>query len=288
MKKYSLEFVRKAFDAENYTLISNTAYINGRQKFNYICPKGHRHSISFGKWLEGRRCPYCDGQGKPTIDFIKDEFANEYFILLTKKYINSKQKLEFICPNNHRYRISWHDWNTRGHRCPYCSGKYLSKYKIINKFKKYGYEVLKINDINKNDYDIKIIYRCPYGHINERKWAGIGVINCPTCAYIKKSGAGHPNWKGGISCEPYCDVWADKEYKESIKERDNYQCQNPYCWETSNKLTIHHIDYDKKNCAPSNLITLCNSCNVRANFNREHYKKFYNNIMNEKYIMKSM
>jgi len=31
------------------------------------------------------------------------------------------------------------------------------------------------------------------------------------------SGAGSPHWKGGISCVPYCDAWADKEYKESIK-----------------------------------------------------------------------
>ena len=101
---------------------------------------------------------------------------------------------------------------------------------------------------------------------------------CPTCAYIKKSGPGHPNWKGGISCEPYCDAWADKEYKEDIKARDDYKCQNPDCWRTSNKLILHHVDYNKKNCSPTNLITLCASCNSRANFNREYWIKFYINI----------
>ena len=100
MRKYTIEYINKCFKREGYKLLSDV-YLGCKQKLDYICPKGHRHSISFGKWLEGRRCPYCDGQGKPTIDFIKDEFANEYFILLTKKYINSKQKLEFICPNNH-------------------------------------------------------------------------------------------------------------------------------------------------------------------------------------------
>ena len=31
------------------------------------------------------------------------------------------------------------------------------------------------------------------------------------------SGKNHPQWKGGISCKPYCDAWADKEYKEDRK-----------------------------------------------------------------------
>ena len=38
-----------------------------------------------------------------------------------------------------------------------------------------------------------------------------------------KIGENNPNWKGGISCEPYCDVWLDKHFKESIKERDGYK-----------------------------------------------------------------
>jgi len=92
-------------------------------------------------------------------------------------------------------------------------------------------------------------------------------------------GENSPGWKGGISCNPYCDAWADKEYKESIKERDNYTCQNPDCKNNSNILCVHHIDYDKKNCAPKNLITLCNSCNSRANFNRGYWQKLYFNVI---------
>jgi len=29
----------------------------------------------------------------------------------------------------------------------------------------------------------------------------------------KTTGELHWNWKGGISCEPYCEIWMDKEYK---------------------------------------------------------------------------
>jgi len=100
----------------------------------------------------------------------------------------------------------------------------------------------------------------------------------------------NPNWKGGISCEPYCDVWLDEEYKQSIRDRDNNTCQNPDCWHNCDDkpLHIHHIDYIKKNCVPRNLITLCNSCNTRANFNREEWTMFYQEIIERKYKLRKV
>jgi len=96
-------------------------------------------------------------------------------------------------------------------------------------------------------------------------------------------------WKGGIAADPYCDVWLDWEYKQSIKDRDNNKCQNPDCWGKCNHLPLHlhHINNDKKDCRPKNIITLCNSCNGRARgskeFSREWWVKFYQNIMTKKY-----
>ena len=89
----------------------------------------------------------------------------------------------------------------------------------------------------------------------------------------------NPNWKGGISKEPYCQNWT-KELKKFIKQRDGYKCMNPCCKaKNPNDLTVHHIDYNKKNCDTSNLITICRSCNARANFNREKHMVFYQKIM---------
>lgn len=98
---------------------------------------------------------------------------------------------------------------------------------------------------------------------------------------IKVTGPNAPNWKGGIAAEPYCDAWLDKEFKQSILERDNFVCQNPDCWKTAKErpLVIHHIDYNKKNCSPKNLITLCASCNTRANFNRWYWRITYEEMM---------
>ena len=34
-------------------------------------------------------------------------------------------------------------------------------------------------------------------------------------------GSLNPAWKGGKSFEPYCHIWTDQEYKQSIRDRDN-------------------------------------------------------------------
>jgi len=97
------------------------------------------------------------------------------------------------------------------------------------------------------------------------------------------TGENNPNWKGGIAHDSYCPVWLDKEYKETIKERDGYQCLNPDCGKNSDRLFLHHIDYNKKNCHPFNLITVCASCNSKANFNRDWHTAWYQAIILNRY-----
>ena len=96
---------------------------------------------------------------------------------------------------------------------------------------------------------------------------------------IANTGEKHWNWLGGKSNEGYCCEFWNREYRSHIKERDDYKCQNPLCWGTSNRMCIHHIDYDKKDCRPMNLILVCTSCNARANQNREFWQKHYEDIM---------
>lgn len=114
----------------------------------------------------------------------------------------------------------------------------------------------------------------------EREEKSIQTSGCNNPMYGRK-GKLSPAWRGGVSGEPYCDVWRDKDYKDFIKERDNNECQNPDCWKRCRHLplNIHHIDYNKKNCQPTNLITLCVSCNVRANTNKDGWQKIYQEII---------
>lgn len=90
-------------------------------------------------------------------------------------------------------------------------------------------------------------------------------------------GEKHPNWKGGISVHKYCPEF-DNQLKELIRFRDGYKCQKCGCpeIEEDSKLSVHHIDYDKKNCNPDNLISLCRRCNVKVNSNRSKWTKYFN------------
>ena len=77
-------------------------------------------------------------------------------------------------------------------------------------------------------------------------------------------------WKGGISFEPYSVDWT-KTLKRSIRERDHYFCQ--ICWDYG--AEVHHIDYDKKNCNPTNLVTLCKCCHTKTNHDRKKWQRIF-------------
>ncbi|MBA7542641.1 hypothetical protein ES705_34965 [subsurface metagenome] len=88
------------------------------------------------------------------------------------------------------------------------------------------------------------------------------------------SGEKNPMWQGGISFEPYSIDWTET-LRQSIRERDHYICQ--LCSNYGN--TVHHIDYDKKNCNSTNLVTLCDGCNKKVNANRNYWTKFFREII---------
>ena len=85
------------------------------------------------------------------------------------------------------------------------------------------------------------------------------------------SGENNPFWQGGASFEPYTKEF-NRKLKKQIKERDNYTCQE--CGKQlkgKNQLDVHHIDYNKKNSKPLNLITLCKSCHTKTKFIRSDW-----------------
>jgi hypothetical protein len=100
----------------------------------------------------------------------------------------------------------------------------------------------------------------------------------PSQATREKMGTAHRGakchlWKGGISFEPYSLEW-NAALKRQIRRRDNFTCQ--MCWEHEKEraFDVHHIDYNKKNCTPSNLVTLCHRCHTRTNSNRQYWQNF--------------
>ena len=92
----------------------------------------------------------------------------------------------------------------------------------------------------------------------------------------------HGNWKNGVSLLPYGKEFTER-LKKTIRERDGRVCQR--CGKTEEeeirdrqqRLCVNHIDFDKSNCAPENLNTLCNVCNIKigAKGKRAYWTKFF-------------
>lgn len=88
-------------------------------------------------------------------------------------------------------------------------------------------------------------------------------------------GVANHAWKGGSSFAPYSVDWTE-QLRRSIRQRDKYTCQADWC-RREPAVDVHHIDYDKQNCDPANLITLCHSCHIKTNHNREAWFNYFLN-----------
>jgi len=80
-------------------------------------------------------------------------------------------------------------------------------------------------------------------------------------------------WRGGIE-RVYSIDWT-QSLRRSIRERDRYICQLCSEQQGEEAFSVHHIDYDKENCNPNNLITLCRSCHTKTNSKRKYWKQYF-------------
>lgn len=162
------------------------------------------------------------------------------------------------------------DW--RAKRCKSCAGK------IRQVGKYHSEEVKKKISLNHANFS---------GNKNPNYGNKLSIKSRKLMSKAKRGkylGENNPNWRGGLTNNPYSLKFNNK-LKEQIRKRDNYQCQN--CNMTQEEhlivysavLTVHHIDYNKQNCKENNLITLCFQCNARANFNRYYWENYYKGII---------
>jgi hypothetical protein len=89
-------------------------------------------------------------------------------------------------------------------------------------------------------------------------------------------GENNPMWRGGVSEEAYPVEW-NKKLREKIRHRDGFACAICGGIQANKNLDVHHIDYDKSNLSPENLISLCSSCHTRttASKQRVFWKQYF-------------
>ena len=111
-----------------------------------------------------------------------------------------------------------------------------------------------------------------------------GVKYCSTKCYHKNNvGENNPQWKGGISFEPYCILFND-EFKERCREWWDRKCGICGVNEIDNeiKLSVHHVNYDKQTCCNTTIplfIPICRKCHPKTNSNREYWEENLSNYI---------
>lgn len=86
----------------------------------------------------------------------------------------------------------------------------------------------------------------------------------------------NPAWRGGH----YRYSPGFERIRRAILERDNHTCR--LCEEPGNN--VHHIDYNRSNNDPLNLITLCHHCHMGTNNgdqNRAKWQEFFVRMMTQ-------
>jgi HNH endonuclease. len=91
----------------------------------------------------------------------------------------------------------------------------------------------------------------------------------------KITGENSPFWMGGLSFIPYSSDF-NQQRKREIRKRDGYKCS--CCGALGGPFDVHHINYDKENASPSNLITLCRPCHSKTNYNRDAWHDKYSRM----------
>lgn len=106
-------------EKEGYKVLS-FFYDKKYSKFEVLCPKNHKKTITWKYFKRGDRCRTCSNKSKKNkIEDIKASFLSENFLVLSDFYENNKQKLKYKCPKKHVGYITWKEWNA-GNRCSEC------------------------------------------------------------------------------------------------------------------------------------------------------------------------
>lgn len=210
--------VKQVFEDRGCKLISKT-YVRSKDKLDFICSCGRTGKISYDKFSRGQLCAGCRGErisksSRYTIEQVRSLFRKEGCTLLSDSYINSKQRLRYICECGEESIISLSKL-LMGQRCFKCRNKKISDSLTGPNNPQYKYD--------KTDEE----------RIRERKYP----------EYL--------------------------EWRKKVFERDKYTCQ--CCGEIGGKLNAHHIESFSRRAdlrtVLENGVTLCFTCHKEYHTN---------------------
>ena len=171
-QNFDIEFIRKEFGKRDYKLLSYF-YINNTQDLDFICNKHSEYGVQTTTYANlnssNHVCKICENERKSELyshdyNFVKSIFEDNKLILISKKYTNENQELEFTCNRHLEYGVQTTPFGLllhRGNGCRYCG---IERRSGINHFNwKGGISPLQNYLRDKiNDWKINSIKQCNY------------------------------------------------------------------------------------------------------------------------------
>ena len=114
-----------------------------------------------------------------------------------------------------------------------------------------------------------------------KKCPDCGKLICTRSTYCEKCiQTKMPTYQGGRRKKGYSKEFSNV-LRKKVRNRDGNTCKLCGCSEKENgmKLSVHHIDYNKQNNNPSNLISLCVNCHMKTNFQRGFWQGYIIGVM---------
>jgi len=268
-EKLTMKDAKERFGNAGFFLLESE-YKSAITKMRCKCSNGH---IIFKKMNDFPRkggCPICSGNYKKTIQEVASFLNEDGYILISKEYKGTKEKLDVICPNGHTTTTSANTF-LRGQRCQKCLGNYkktLKEIKII-----FGNEGYIVNSKKYSTASEKLDVICSNGH--EIKTSANNFFEGARCAicyheYTRKEN--HWNWNPNLTDEDRLERRSHeiKVWRKKVYQRDNYTCKK--CNKRAGVLNAHHIcnfaDYKDLRIDVSNGITFCKDCH--KNFHKKY------------------
>lgn len=118
----TFEEAKEEFSKRGYIPLFSE-YKNARTNLEYKCPShpGEILSIKLYNLKNGYGCPFCAGNVRNSVDYVKDFFRKKGYIPLFDDYQNNETPLKFQCPNHPDKELAMTFGNLlKGRECRYC------------------------------------------------------------------------------------------------------------------------------------------------------------------------
>lgn len=121
----------KLFFKRNRLTCLTSPIKNVTQSLSLQCDRGHKFNAAYNYLVQRRRgpCLQCKRlyNQNQFLERYKKYALNKNGVLISKKYLGPKTRLDFICHKGHVFSLIPSNIQSRGDWCPKCSGKFHPK-----------------------------------------------------------------------------------------------------------------------------------------------------------------